>query len=149
TAKSDAAQQVTPASLAALLQGLMPRRSAAGPHLRNELQEHRDLIDRLDEEILEKIGARMEISERIGLFKQAHNIAILQPERWRRIMAAQQAFGQGIGLSMHFIQALLDAVHDESIRKQTAVWERAGTGPGIQGAEQNSADRLNGEPGAA
>src|SRR5690606_24547184 len=46
TAKSDAAQQVTPAGLAALLEGLVPRRSAAGPHLRNELQEHRDLIDR-------------------------------------------------------------------------------------------------------
>ena len=36
---------------------------------------------------------RQEISERIGLFKQAHNIAILQPERWRYIMRAAQAMG--------------------------------------------------------
>ncbi|MGB3869140.1 MAG: chorismate mutase [Flavobacteriales bacterium] len=136
-AMSDAAQQVMPKDLAELLGGLAFRSSIAEPHLRNELQEHRNLIDRLDEEILQKIGARMEISERIGLFKQAHNIAILQPERWRRIMKAQHAFGAGLGLSPHFIQALLDAVHDESIRKQTDVWEREQEAPGIQGSNEN------------
>ncbi len=138
TAKSDAAQQVMPKDLAILLNGLTHRRSAAGPHLLDELQEHRNLIDRLDEEILQKLAARMEISERIGVFKQAHNIAILQPERWRHIMEAQHAVGMGIGLSPHFIQALLDAIHDESIRKQTAVWEQAGSITENQGPVENS-----------
>ncbi len=104
----------------------------AEPALRDELQEHRGLIDRLDEEILQKMAARMEVSERIGLFKKAHNIAILQPERWEGIMRAQQALGAGIGLSPRFIQALMDAVHDESIRKQTEVWDRQNTAPQIQ-----------------
>ncbi|MBP8822407.1 MAG: bifunctional 3-deoxy-7-phosphoheptulonate synthase/chorismate mutase type II [Flavobacteriales bacterium] len=125
-AKSDAAQQVKPEALRALLNGLTFRSAMAEPALRNELQEHRDLIDRLDEEILQKLAARMEIAERIGAFKQAHNIAILQPARWRRIMQAQQALGQELALSPAFVQALMDAVHDESIRKQTAVWEREG-----------------------
>ncbi|MCC6839599.1 MAG: bifunctional 3-deoxy-7-phosphoheptulonate synthase/chorismate mutase type II [Flavobacteriales bacterium] len=124
-ARSDAAQQITPKELAALLGNLSFRRSSAAPHLRDELQEHRDLIDRLDEEILQKLAARMEIAERIGAFKQAHNIAILQPERWRRIMQAQHALGRALGLAPAFVQAVMDAVHDESIRKQTAVWERA------------------------
>lgn len=137
-AKSDAAQQLTPKDLAILLNGLTYRHSAAGPDLRDELQEHRNLIDRLDEEILQKIAARMEISERIGFFKQAHNIAILQPERWRCIMEAQHTVGKGIGLSPHFIQALLDAVHDESIRKQTEVWDHAGSTPEIPGSIENS-----------
>lgn len=125
-AKSDAAQQITPQELAALLGNLSFRRSSAAPHLRDELQEHRDLIDRLDEELLQKFAARMEIAARIGRFKEAHNIAILQPERWRRIMEAQQALGKELGLSRAFVQALLDAVHDESIRTQTEVWEREG-----------------------
>jgi chorismate mutase len=136
-ARSDAAQQVTPSDLDGLLTALTFRSSKAGPTLRDELQEHRDLIDRLDEEILQKIAARMEISERIGRFKQAHNIAILQPERWRRIMRAQQVLGKELGLSPHFVQALMDTVHDESIRKQTEVWEREQFAPGFQGMGGN------------
>jgi chorismate mutase len=123
-AKSDAAQQVAPEGLRELLAVLAFRSTAEGPAQRDELREHRDLIDRLDEEILQKLAARMEISERIGAFKKAHNIAILQPERWRRIMQGQQELGRELRLSPKFVQALMDAVHDESIRKQTGIWER-------------------------
>ena len=143
-AKSDAQQQVTPQDLALLLSGLTYRRSTAEPGFKDELQEHRVLIDRLDEEILQKVTARMEISERIGLFKQAHNIAILQPERWRTIMQAAHGMGKELGLSRHFIQALMDAVHDESIRKQTEVWEREQLAAGYQGSTKN----VDGSPDA-
>lgn len=137
-ARSDARQQVTPEGLARLLAGLAFRSSAAAPALRDELREHRDLIDRLDEEILQKIGARMEVSERIGAFKQVHNIAILQPGRWRRIMEAQHLLGARLNLSEPFIQALMDALHQESIRKQTEVWERERNPAGGQPAEGKS-----------
>lgn len=140
---SDAAQQVTPQALRDLLQGLSFRRAAAQPHLRDELQEHRDLIDRLDEEILQKIAARMEISGRIGAFKLLHNIAILQPERWRRILQAQQALGRELDLSPGFVQALMDAIHDESIRKQTAVWELDAPASGLQESTANRQAGLN------
>lgn len=136
-ARSDARQQIRPDTLAELLGSLEWRRASAEPALRDELQEHRDLIDRLDEEILQKLGARMEISGRIGLFKLAHNIAILQPERWRRIMEGAHAFGQVQGLAPHFIQALMDAIHDESIRRQTEVWEQGRMGAGIQVSSGN------------
>ncbi len=131
-ALSDAAQQITPAALATLLRGLSFRNASEAPALRDELREHRDLIDRLDEEILQKIQARMEISGRIGEFKHAHNIAILQPERWRQIMQAQHAFGKELGLSPVFVQALMDAIHHESIRTQTGTWERLNVNPAIQ-----------------
>lgn len=147
-ARSDAAQQVTPDGLGKLLQGLSFRRAAAQAHLRDELQEHRDLIDRLDEEILQKIAARMEISGRIGAFKQLHNIAILQPERWRRIMQAQQALGRELDLSPAFVQALMDAIHDESIRKQTAVWELDAPAAGLQGSPSDRQARMDTGPSA-
>ena len=135
-AKSDAAQQVTPNELQGLLEGLTFRSATAGPAVRDELQEHRELIDRLDEEILQKIAARMEISERIGLFKQAHNIAILQPERWKQIMHDQLAMGKELRMSHHFIQAMMDAIHDESIRKQTVVWETENMAPDNKGQKK-------------
>lgn len=123
-ALSDAGQQLTPGQLGELLGELVFRSPGNEAHLRDELQEHRDLIDRLDEEILQKLGARMEISGRIGAFKYAHNVAILQPRRWRKIMEEAHAFGKAQGLSATFIQALMDAIHDESIQRQTKVWEQ-------------------------
>ncbi|MCO6482275.1 MAG: bifunctional 3-deoxy-7-phosphoheptulonate synthase/chorismate mutase type II [Flavobacteriales bacterium] len=148
-ARSDARQQIRPDTLAELLGSLEWRRASAEPALRDELQEHRDLIDRLDEEILQKLGARMEISERIGLFKQAHNIAILQPERWRQIMKAAHAFGKEQGLSANFIQALMDAIHDESIRRQTEVWEQERQAAGVQVSHGNGADPSGNKPDLA
>jgi 3-deoxy-7-phosphoheptulonate synthase len=132
-AKSDAQQQIGPERLAEFLNGLVHRSASAGPHLRDELQEFRDMIDRLDEEIAQKLGARMEVSERIGRFKEAHNVAILQPEWWEHVLRVQMAAGSALGLSEKFVQAFMDAVHDESIRRQTSVWEDAERTVGARG----------------
>jgi len=64
----------------------------------DRLEQLRDLIDQLDEEIIQKLGARMDIAERIGEHKHEHNVAILQPERWERIMRRQLRLGTGLGL---------------------------------------------------
>lgn len=132
-ARSDAQQQVTPAALGALLNSLIVRRSMPGAEQVDELQAMRDLIDQLDEEIAQKLASRMDIAERIGEFKQAHNVAILQPERWERIMERQLALCQRLGLPPQFVKAFMTAVHEESIRRQTAVWEQLPQGSGSRG----------------
>ncbi len=121
---SDADQQLTPAALRRLLDGLIFRAAAPEAHLRDRLVELRDMIDRLDEEIALKLGARLDIAERIGEYKLEHNVAILQPERWERIMARQRELCQGLGLSGTFIQEFMDAIHNESIRRQKSVLEQ-------------------------
>ena len=123
-ARSDAQQQITPKALRTLLDSLIARKTVPGEQAGDKLQALRDLIDQLDEEIAQKLASRMDIAERIGEFKQAHNVAILQPERWERIMRRQQSLGQRLGLGPAFVQAFMNAVHDESIRRQTAVWEQ-------------------------
>lgn len=132
-ARSDAQQQIAPTALRALLESLITRDPSPAADLGDRLQGLRDLIDQLDEEIAQKLASRMDIAERIGEFKQEHNVAILQPERWERIMRRQQSLGQRIGLSAGFVQAFMNAVHDESIRRQTSVWEQLPLG-----AAQNS-----------
>lgn len=123
-ARSDAQQQVAPRALRTLLDSLIVREAAPGEYAGDQLQSLRDLIDQLDEEIAQKLASRMDIAERIGEFKQTHNVAILQPERWERIMRRQQALGQRLGLSPTFVQAFMNTIHDESIRRQSAVWEQ-------------------------
>ncbi|MBK8498293.1 MAG: bifunctional 3-deoxy-7-phosphoheptulonate synthase/chorismate mutase type II [Flavobacteriales bacterium] len=118
-ARSDADQQVTPAAYDAFLEGLIFREAAPTADMRDRLEELRDLIDQLDEEIAQKLGARMDIAERIGDHKREHNVAILQPERWERIMGRQLRLAAHLGLSPAFVREFMDSIHRESIRRQS------------------------------
>ncbi len=119
SARSDADQQLTPEGFARMLDGLIFRQAAPTPGMRDRLDELRDLIDQLDEEIAQKLGARMDIAERIGDHKRTHQVAILQPERWERIMRRQSRLAAHLGLSQAFVNEFMDAIHRESIRRQT------------------------------
>ena len=120
-AKSDAQQQITPQDLHGLLASLIVRTAVPPARQHAELEELRDLIDQLDDEIIQKLASRMEIAERIGDFKQVHNIAILQPERFSRIVRRLLAMRGELGLSSVFIEEFMNAVHQESIRRQGQV----------------------------
>lgn len=127
-ALSDAKQQLTPQRLGEVLSELIVREQH--PAQRSDrLQELRDLIDQLDEEIAQKMGSRMDIAERIGEWKADHNVAILQPERWDRIMHRQLRLAKDLGLSSAFVEELMNAIHKESIRRQTEVLVAANTTP--------------------
>lgn len=118
-ARSDAEQQLTITGYAELVDSLIFRQALPTPPMHDRLEELRDLIDQLDEEIAQKMGARMDIAARIGDHKREHNVAILQPERWERIMRRQLRLAAHLGLSDTFVREYMDAVHRESIRRQT------------------------------
>jgi chorismate mutase len=127
-ARSDADQQMTPAAFREMVGQLIFRKPAPTVGMQDRLAELRDLIDQLDEEIAQKLGARMDIAERIGDHKRDHNVAILQPERWDAIMRRQLKLGSQLGLSTEFVRDLMDAIHRESIRRQEATPEAARSG---------------------
>ncbi|MBK9146434.1 MAG: bifunctional 3-deoxy-7-phosphoheptulonate synthase/chorismate mutase type II [Flavobacteriales bacterium] len=118
-ARSDADQQLTPAAFGLTLDALIYRQAVPTDAMRDGLEELRDLIDQLDEEIAQKLGTRMDIAERIGDHKRLHHVAILQPERWERIMKRQLRMARHLGLSEAFVREFMDAIHRESIRRQT------------------------------
>jgi len=118
-AYSDAEQQVTPEAYNALLDSLIFRQARPPERMQDRLDELRDLIDQLDDEIAQKLGTRMDIAERIGDHKREHMVAILQPERWERIMQKQFRLADHLGLSPSFVREFMDAVHRESIRRQS------------------------------
>lgn len=120
-ARSDAQQQVAPPALRTLLDSLIAREATPGETHHDELQDLRDLIDQLDDEILQKLSSRMDIAERIGDFKKAHNIAILQPERFDRIVRRLRHMAKDLRLDQAFVGHLMNTVHEESIRRQSAV----------------------------
>jgi chorismate mutase len=119
---SDAKQQITPSALRGVVQGLVKR----SPELHQSDQEKtlaqlRDQIDRLDDEIMQRLAERMKISRKIGAFKKENNITILQVARWEEIIHTRIATGWAMGLSEDFSRELLKLIHQESIRVQEEV----------------------------
>jgi chorismate mutase len=140
-ARSDAEQQLTPGQFTELMDGLIFRQAKPTPDMQDCLEEWRDLIDQLDEEIAQKLGSRMDIAERIGDHKRTNQVAILQPERWERIMQRQLRLAGHLGLSPAFVQELMDAIHRESIRRQSGELEASAPLSGSPQWTHNGSDR--------
>jgi chorismate mutase len=119
---SDAKQQVTPEKLAEMLDTIIWRKEDINSEeFHAALEKLRQQINHLDDELLQLLGQRMKIADRIGEFKRNNNITILQTNRWNEIL--QRAFREGgkVGLSKEFITKYFDAVHMESINHQNKI----------------------------
>src|SRR5665213_279167 len=113
---SDAKQQVTPGRLAEMLDSIRWRKEdVASEEYHTALEKLRQQINHLDDELMQIIGERMKISEKIGLYKKENNITILQTNRWNAILERAFKKGDKLGLSREFITRYFDAVHMESI----------------------------------
>ena len=122
---SDAAQQITAAGLETLLSSIIWRKEAVpGTGHHAALDQLRQRIDGLDDEIIQLLGQRMKVAEQIAEYKKPHDITILQTARWNWILSRMQLEGGKLGLSEEFIKQFLDAVHMESIAHQTQVFNR-------------------------
>ncbi|MFI5192712.1 MAG: chorismate mutase [Chitinophagales bacterium] len=119
---SDAKQQVTPGRLAEMLDSIRWRKEdVASEEYHTALEKLRQQINHLDDELMQIIGERMKISEKIGLYKKENNITILQTNRWNSILERAFKKGDKLGLSKEFITRYFDAVHMESINHQNKV----------------------------
>lgn len=119
---SDAAQQVTPASLIQIMKDLKIRKeSTPEVDYNDQLQNLRAQIDVIDNQLLETLGKRMKVAEGIGLLKKQKNVAVLQSKRWNEILGKMVLEGEQYNLSEEFILKLFKAVHQESINHQEKI----------------------------
>lgn len=124
-AKSDAKQQLTPEELSRILGQLTVRNTASdSQEFSSKLEQLRAIIDEIDEELINKFSARMEIIEKIGQYKKQNNVTILQLERWERILFTRSKLAEKAGLNDDFVKKILELIHQESIRLQTNVMNK-------------------------
>jgi chorismate mutase len=122
---SDAKQQVTPAALSKIIDSLVVRSvSSDNKSFKDTLSILREQIDLLDDEIMQKLSARMKISEKIGQYKKENNVTILQVTRWEEIIQTRLSLGKAMGLNEEFMSDLLKLIHQESIQVQTRVMNK-------------------------
>ncbi len=124
TAWSDARQQITPDDLAGMLDAITWRQEAPDHELVSVLEALREKVDQIDDELMQLLGQRMSIADKIGSVKKENNIAILQARRWNEILERAYAKAESLGLSREFVTKYFDAVHLESIAHQTKVFHK-------------------------
>jgi len=118
---SDPQQQVRPADLKILLESLILRKREVDNGLALTMAELRAGIDKLDDQIIDIFEERMSIADKIGEYKKAHNVAILQSKRWDSILNHRLNMGLKKGLSNEFITRVFRAIHQESINHQARI----------------------------
>jgi len=135
---TDAKQQVTPAALAELVDRLTVREpEAPNEAFADKLADLRKSIDKIDDILLQKLGERMAIVEKIGEFKRDNQVTILQVNRWDAIIKKGHAFAKALKLDLNFTEKFLELMHGESIRKQTEIMNAGKAAEGIA-AEQHT-----------
>ena len=121
-AKSDAKQQLTPEALVEMLNNIKWRDGESdSKSFQIALMGLREQIDSLDNEILQLLAERMKVAENIGRIKRENDVRILQSVRWESIAERTLARSASLGLSIEFLQTLLDAIHVESINHQNKI----------------------------
>jgi chorismate mutase len=119
---SDAKQQVTPDRLFEIISNLKVRKATIDEDDYNfELLKLRTQIDEYDRKLLEVLGSRMKISEKIGALKKQYNVSILQNQRWLEILEKMKVDGQSKQLNEEFILTIFKAIHQESIIHQEKI----------------------------
>jgi chorismate mutase len=119
---SDAKQQVTPEKLGEMISAIRWRKEdIASEEYHAAMEKMRQQINQLDDELLQILGQRMKVADKIGQYKKENNITILQTNRWNAILERAYAKGEKLGLSKEFITKYFDAVHMESINHQNKI----------------------------
>ncbi len=119
---SDAKQQITPEKLGEMLDQIIWRKEDVSSELFHAaLDKLREQINQIDDELMQLLGQRMKIADKIGEYKKNNNVTILQTNRWNNILERAFRKGAPLGLSNEFITKYLDAVHMESINHQNKI----------------------------
>lgn len=124
-AQSDAAQQLTPKQLGEVISSLVLRNQICkDDSVIDKLDELRNSIDDVDEELIHVLKKRAQIIEEIGTYKKEHNITIFQLDRWQEILRTRAQLAQKLGLSPNHVEKICQLLHEESIRIQNGLMNR-------------------------
>ena len=121
-ALTDKNQQLKPKDLENLFNNLQwKQRSSEEKNYLQKLEELREQINLIDDDLIQQISKRMEIAKAIGGLKKENKVTILQPGRYNEIIEKAIKKAQTKGLSEDFIKTYMEAIHIESIRIQNTL----------------------------
>jgi chorismate mutase len=82
------------------------------------INRHREGIQAIDRQILELLGNRMRLAEKIGILKKGAGLPITDKQREDKLREAYIAYARKHGLPSEFVESLLEVILKESKRIQ-------------------------------
>jgi chorismate mutase len=118
-ALSDSGQQLTPESLDSLLSNLVTKKEySTKAQFEQKLEYLRAKIDRLDDELVELLKGRGEISIEIGNLKQTEQVTVFQQGRLDELLELRKKSAQKKGVNPEMIEDIFKRIHTESVELQ-------------------------------
>ncbi len=97
----------------------------------NGLGQFRERLDPIDEEIARLLGERFEICREVAVYKSAHGIPMMQPERVAEVRARYLARGADAELPADFTGALFELLIGATCKLEDELME----GEAAEGSE--------------
>src|SRR5690606_7797918 len=88
----------------------------SAPHVPPELLQLRDSIDRIDEDILNSLARRFEVTMQVGRLKAAHGLDSVDPVREQEKLERLSRMAEQKGLNSRFVHQLFQCLFDEVVR---------------------------------
>lgn len=85
------------------------------------LNELRNLIDALDDEIIHKISKRHQISKMVGEFKQKHNMAVTDNTREQWLHEYHHQLSEKYNIPAEFVDELFELIIVQSKKLQKTI----------------------------
>lgn len=125
-ARSDADQQVTPDTLADILNALKLRSENLSLDTIAELiTNERDALDEVDSQLVELMLERKHLVQALAEVKASHGASIFQMDRWFEILQKRGSQAESLGLDKAYIEQLFQVVHKYSVEQQTKVYDQS------------------------
>lgn len=83
------------------------------------MKQFRDQINLLDDEIVQRLAERINLSYQIAAYKEANDIPMMQPDRVAAVKARCAALGEELGLRAEFVETLYTLIIGEACQLQT------------------------------
>ncbi len=80
------------------------------------LPEFRVRIDALDTQIIGALAARLSVCREVAVYKQAHGLPMMQPERVEAVKERAASAAAAAGLSRPFVLQLYSLIIEEACR---------------------------------
>jgi 4-amino-4-deoxychorismate mutase len=96
----------------------------------NGLEPYRRRLDTIDDEIARLLGERFEICREVALYKSAHEIPMMQPNRVDEVRARYLARGAEVDLPAEFTSDLFDLLIAATCKAEDELMEARAAGAG-------------------
>lgn len=117
---TDAKQQLTPEELNNILYKVIKKENNDD---KATLEDYRNKIDEIDNNLLTLLYQRLEISKKIGEYKKRNNMKLFQKDRFISLLDKLKKEGEKFNLNKEYIENIWNIIHEESINKQIEITE--------------------------